>query len=101
VVPVPATGEGSTTGLLAGVGSPRERNTDPISGEWSALAAESGARTELSVPSVVVAVGDEAGRITTRGVAEAAGEGEPSATAGLGSVVERSVLSCSTYRLVW
>jgi hypothetical protein len=52
------------------------------------------------VPSVVVAVGDEAGRMTTRGVAEAAGEGEPSATAVVDSVVECSALSCSTYRLV-
>jgi hypothetical protein len=99
VVPVPGTGDGSVTGLLAGVGADRERNTGPISGEWSALAAESGARTELSVPSVVVAVGDEAGRMTTRGAAEAAGEGKPSATAGVGSVVECSVLACSTYRL--
>jgi hypothetical protein len=72
-------------GLFAGVGSDRERKTGPNSGEGPALAAESAARTGLSVLSVVVTAGEEAGRMTTRGVAEAAGEGASSATAGVGS----------------
>ncbi len=96
---MPVAGDGSAAGLPAGVGSDRERNTGPNSVAWSVLAAAPGAGTEFSVPPVVVTAGDEAGKMTTRGVAEAAGEGEPSATAGVGSV-ECSVLSCSTYRFV-
>jgi hypothetical protein len=84
---VPATGDGSAAGPLAGVGSDRERNTGPNSVEWSALAAAPGARAGFSVLSVVVVTaGDEAGKMTTRGVAEAAGEGVPSVTAGVASV---------------
>jgi hypothetical protein len=85
VLPAPGAGVGITPGLLIGVGPDKERNTGPNSGEgegfaaaWgvgSGLAGVSGARTELSTPGEPAAAGEVAGRITTRGVAEAPGAG--------------------------
>ena len=79
-----------------GVGPDNERNTGPssgegdglaaASGEGSGLAADSGARTEFSTPGVPSAAGEAAGRMTTRGVAEAPGEGAFSAGDGEGSI---------------
>jgi hypothetical protein len=66
-----------------GVGPERERKTGPnsgvgvdlaASGEGSVLAAASGVRTEFSTPGVASGAGEDAGRITTRGVAEAPAE---------------------------
>ena len=72
-------------GVLTGVGADSERKTGPKSGEGSGLTTASGARTEFTVPGVPPVVGDVAGRITTRGVAEASGKCELSADDGVGS----------------
>ena len=95
-----------TPGPLAGVGPDNERKTGPssgegdgltpASGEGSGLAADSGVLAGFSVPGVVSAAGDVAGRITTRGVAEAPGDGSFSAGAGVGSP-----FSSSWDRLLW
>ena len=78
-----------------GVGPERERNTGPnsgvgvdlaASGEGSVLAAESGVRTGFSVPGVASAAGEDAGRITIRGVAEAPAEASFAPGDGEGSV---------------
>lgn len=84
-----------TPGLLIGVGPDKDRNTGPSSGEGEGLAAASGvgwglagvpgAWTELSTPGVASAAGEVAGRITTRGVAEAPGAGAFSPGDGEGS----------------
>jgi hypothetical protein len=73
-------------GVLKGVGEDSERKTGPESGEASGLTTASGARTEFSVPGAASVVGDVAGRMTTRGVAEASGKCERSAVDGVGSV---------------
>ena len=73
-------------GALTGVGADSERKTGPISGEGSGLTTVSGARTEFSVPGVASVFGDVAGRMTTRGVAEAPGKCELSAEDGVRSV---------------
>ncbi len=96
----PGAGEGITPGPLTGVGPDNERNTGPnsglgdgltpASGEGSGLAADSGAFVGFSVPGVVSGAGDVAGRITTRGVAEAPGDGSFSAGAGEGSLFSSS-----------
>jgi len=92
-----------------GVGPDNERNTGPSSGEGEGLAAasgegsglaESGTVAEFSVPGVASAAGEVAGRITTRGVAEAPGEGAFSAGEGEGSV-EGLFFSSSSDRLLW
>lgn len=69
--PVRGVGDGKMVGALTGVGADSDRNTGPESGEGSGLTTASGARTEFSVPGVASVVGDVAGRMTTRGVAEA------------------------------
>jgi hypothetical protein len=78
-----------------GVGPERERKTGPnsgvgvdlaASGEGSVLAASSGVRTGFSAPGVASAPGEDAGRITTRGVAEAPAEASFAAGDGEGSV---------------
>jgi hypothetical protein len=96
----PGAGEGITPGPLTGVGPDNERNTGPSSGEGDGLtaasgegpglAAASGSFAGFSVPGVVSAVGDVAGRTTTRGVAEAPGDGTFSAGAGEGSLFSSS-----------
>jgi hypothetical protein len=70
-----------------GVGPDNERKTGPssgagevlaaASGEGSGLAVDSGVRTELSTPGVPSTAGEAAGRMTTRGVAEAPAELSP------------------------
>ena len=92
-----------------GVGPDKERKTDPssgegeglaaASGEGSGLAVDSGARTEFSTPGAPSAAGEAAGRITTRGVAEAPGEGTLSAGDGKGST-GGLVFSSSSDRLL-
>jgi hypothetical protein len=91
-----------------GVGPERERNTGPnsgvgedlaASGEGSVLAAVSGARTEFPAPGVPSAVGEDAGRITTRGVAEAPGEASFAPGDGEGSVEGVLFSSSSVCRL--
>jgi hypothetical protein len=86
VFPAPGVGDGTAEGLVKGVGSDSERSTGPSSGEGSGFTTASGARTEFSVPGVAAGLGDVAGRMTTRGVAAAPGEGELSADAGADSV---------------
>jgi hypothetical protein len=83
-----------TPGLLIGVGPESERNTGPSSGVGVDLAASgegsvlagSGVRAGFSTPGVPSAVGELAGKITTRGVAEAPGEASFSPGDGEGSV---------------
>jgi hypothetical protein len=108
VLPPVGAGVGSTPGLLVGVGSDNERNTGPRSeegdglaeapGEGSAFSAEPGPLAGFSVPGVASEAG-EAGRITTRGVAEAPGEGAFSAGDDECSV-EGLVFSSSSVRLL-
>ena len=94
--PAAGAGEGITPGVLIGVGPERERKTGPNSGvgvdlagsgegEGSVLAA-SGVRTGFPVPGVASAAGEDAGRITTRGVAEAPAEASFVPGDGEGSV---------------
>ena len=78
--PIPGVGDGLT----------------PASGEGSGLAADSGAFVGFSVPGVVSGAGEVAGRITTRGVAEAPGDGSFSA----GAAGEGSLFSSSWDRLL-
>ena len=95
MLPAPGAGVEITPGLLIGVGPVKERSTGPSSGEGEGLAAASGvvsglagvsgARTEFSTPGVPSAAGVVAGRITTRGVAEAPGAGALSPGDGEGS----------------
>jgi hypothetical protein len=92
-----------------GVGSDNERNTGPrsedgdglgeASGEGSGFSADSAALAEFSVPGVASAAGEAAGRITTRGVAEALGEGAFSAGDDEGST-GGLVFSSSSDRLL-
>jgi hypothetical protein len=98
VFPAPGAGDGTTPGLLTGFGSVRERNTGPSSGEGVGLAASSGARTEFTTSGLASAVGEVAGRMTIRGVAEAPGEDELTAGDSAGSV-EGPVFSRSWNRL--
>jgi hypothetical protein len=109
VLPPAGAGEGSTPGLLVGVGSDNERKTGPrseegdglaeASGEGSAFSAEPGALAGFSVPGVASEAGEAAGRITTRGVAEAPGEDAFSPGDDEGSV-EGLVFSSSLDRLL-
>ena len=109
MLPPPGAGDGMTPGLLMGVGPDKERKTGPssgegeglaaASGEGSGLAVDSGARTEFSTPGVPSAAGEAAGRITTRGVAEAPGEGTLSPGDGKGST-GGLVFSSSSDRLL-
>lgn len=72
-------------GLSAGVGAASERNTGPSSGEGVGLAGAMGACTAFSFPWLVSAVGDVAGRMTTRGVGDESGEEEVSEADRVGS----------------
>ena len=92
VFPAPGAADGTTPGLLPGVGSVRERRTGPSSGEGVGLTA-SGVWAELTTPGpgftaaeFASAVGEIAGRTTTRGAAEAPCEDEPSTGDSAGSV---------------
>ena len=82
-----------------GVGAERERNTGPSSGEGVGLTSSSGIRAEFATPGLASAVGEVAGRMTTRGVAEAPGEDVLTAGDSAGSV-EGSVFSRSWDRLL-
>jgi hypothetical protein len=55
----------------------------PTCGEGSGVTVASGARTGFSVAGVASGAGEVAGKMTTRGVAEAPGEGAFSAVAGV------------------
>jgi hypothetical protein len=93
-----------------GVGPDKERKTGPssvegegfpaASGEGSGLTVDSGARTEFSTPGAPSEAGEVAGRITTRGVAEAPGEATLSPGDGEGSI-GGLVFSSSSDRLLW
>ena len=72
-----------------GLGSDNDRNTGPSSGAGDGLTTASGAFAEFSAPgfaSGLGVVGEVAGRMTTRGVAEDSGLGELSAGDGVGSI---------------
>jgi hypothetical protein len=68
----PYSGDGSMVGLLTGVGPGSERSTGPWSGDGSGLTTVSGTLAGFSGPGL----GDIAGRMTTRGVGVASGEGD-------------------------
>jgi len=94
VFPAAGVGDGTTAGLLTGVGPARERRIGPSSGEGVGFTASSGVRTEFTAPGLASAVGEVDGRMTIRGVAVAPSEDEltagDSAGSGEGPVLSRS-----------
>ena len=85
-LPVAGAADGRTLGLPPGVGSGSDSNTGVKFGEGSGLTVASGFAGGLTVVWSLFAAGEVAGKMTTRGVGEAPGSGEPSAVVEADSV---------------
>ena len=84
--PVAGAVDGRILGLPLGVGSGNDSNTGVKFGEASGLTVVSGFAGGLTVVWLLSAAGEPAGKMTTRGVGEAPGSGEPSAVVEADSV---------------
>jgi hypothetical protein len=91
--PVLGVADGRILGLPLGVGKGSDSNTGVKLGEASGLTVASGFAGGLIIAWSLSAAGEAAGKMTTRGVGEAPGSGEPSRVVEADSE-ERSFRRC-------